>query len=62
MEEDDFNRFPTGKIAKGSWCDHCARFNSRPSVCDIIIIRKNNNKVLLEKRNINPQKGWWALC
>ena len=62
MGSEDFEIYPTGKIDMGKWCDHCARYNARYSVCDIIIIHKKTGKVLLQKRNHEPRKGWWTVA
>jgi 8-oxo-dGTP diphosphatase len=55
----DYEKFPTGKIKKGSSCSNCGRFNARYVTCDIILIRKD--KVLLVLRAQRPQQDWWSL-
>ena len=55
----DWEKYPTGAIKKGSWCPVCKRYNVRNCVNDIMVVK--DGKVLLIKRKRNPQKGWWAL-
>jgi 8-oxo-dGTP diphosphatase len=57
--KDDFSKYPTGKIPKGSFCEFCKRYNSRSITCDIIAVKEN--KIILIKRNLQPEKGKWAL-
>ena len=59
MSYQNFVKYPTSKIDKGSFCDHCARFNSRHSTAEVIIVYKN--EILLQKRARNPQQGWWCI-
>lgn len=56
---DEWVQYPTGKIERGSFCRRCKRYNARNCVNDIIIIK--NKRVLLIKRQQNPQAEWWAL-
>ena len=55
-----WTNYPTGKIPKGTFCEHCARFNSRNIAVSTLVINQKN-EVLLIKRARNPQAGWWAL-
>ncbi len=52
-------KYPTGKIAKGGWCDCCKRYNVRNSTADVMPIR--GNQVLMIQRGQDPQAGFWAL-
>ncbi|HAV15071.1 MAG TPA: hypothetical protein DCX25_01965 [Candidatus Pacebacteria bacterium] len=52
--------YPTGKIPKGEFCEHCARFNVRNSTVEIIT-QDAQGCILMVKRGLDPQKGWWAL-
>lgn len=56
---DDFVKYPTGKIPKGSFCDVCKKYNSRYVACCVIVIE--DNKILLVKRANEPKKGDWSL-
>jgi len=56
----DWAKYPTGKIGKGRWCEECARYNVRNSTVDLVAINKEG-KLVMHKRNKNPQRGWWAL-
>jgi len=62
-QHDDWVKYPTGKIKKGGWCKKCMRYNVRNSTVDMIVTDrgKGGEKVLLHKRKLDPQKGWWAL-
>lgn len=50
---------PTGAIPKGMFCDVCKRYNVRNTTVQLIAVR--DGKVLLQKRNLDPEKGAWAL-
>lgn len=50
---------PTGTIPKGMFCSACKRYNVRNTTVQLIAVR--DGKVLLQKRNLNPEKGAWAL-
>lgn len=52
-------QYPTGKIDKGSWCDECARFNTRNVTCSLAILCQG--KILLIERQKDPSAGYWAL-
>jgi len=52
-------KYPTGKIAKGDWCDWCKRYNVRNSTADVIAVW--DNRILMIQRGQDPQAGWWAL-
>ncbi len=52
-------QYPTGKIPKGEWCGHCGRFNSRYSTSNVIGMQ--GDKIVLVRRGIEPQKGFWSL-
>lgn len=52
-------KYPTGKIRKGDFCDHCGRYNNRYITTNVIIWYRN--KVLLIKRNLDPGKDLWAI-
>ena len=62
MKEDikEFINNPTGKIGKGKFCKECGRYNDRHITCDIIPV-KEDNKILLTLRNIEPEKNKWSL-
>jgi ADP-ribose pyrophosphatase YjhB (NUDIX family) len=55
----DFLKYPTGKIPQGNWCDSCGRYNSRYSTSNIIGVK--GEKILLTRRNINPEIGKWCI-
>lgn len=52
-------KYPTGKIYKGEWCDHCGRYNSRVVVAHALVVK--DRKILMVKRGHEPKVGWWAL-
>jgi len=52
-------KYPTGKIPSGAFCQSCKRFNVRNTTVQLIAV--SNGKILLQKRNLNPEKGSWAL-
>lgn len=52
--------YPTGKIPKGTFCEHCARFNARNMTVTTLVLNQKN-EILLIKRVRDPQTGWWAL-
>jgi len=54
----DWVAHPVGAIPKGSWCEHCKRFNVRNSTTTVIGIK--NNQVLMVLRKTDPQKGFWS--
>lgn len=56
---DEWVKYPVGKLGKGAWCDCCKRYTARHSTTEVIAVRKG--KILLIKRNTDPQKGWWSL-
>lgn len=58
-QQTDWLKYPTGKIAKGAWCNTCARYNGRYSTSDVIAIK--DNKILLTLRSLEPLKGFWCL-
>lgn len=65
-QHDDWVNYPTGSIGKGDWCKKCKRYNVRNGTVDMIVLRQAQDKldfgkVLLHKRKLDPQKGWWAL-
>lgn len=55
-----WTKHPIGKISKGSFCEHCARFNSRNMTASTLVLNQKN-EILLIKRARDPQTGWWAL-
>ncbi len=60
----DFNQqewlsHPTGKIEKGTYCNKCARFNSRHMACNAVLLK--DNKVLLVQRAQDPEAGNWDI-
>ncbi|MEK7458311.1 MAG: NUDIX hydrolase [Patescibacteria group bacterium] len=55
-----WTNYPTGKIPKSSFCEHCARFNARNMTVSTLVLNQKN-EILLIKRARNPQAGWWAL-
>ncbi|MFC1654080.1 NUDIX domain-containing protein [Patescibacteria group bacterium] len=63
MDKDQIHKewvkHPVGKIGKGGFCDECKRFNVRNTTTQMIPVR--DGKILLQKRNLNPEKGSWAL-
>lgn len=61
MEEKikEWNRYPTGGIGKGDYCPCCKRFNARLVSCGAVVMEKG--KVLLVKRGIEPDKGYWVM-
>jgi 8-oxo-dGTP diphosphatase len=59
MPEDDFIKYPTGKIKKGGFCEKCGRYNARYTVANTIVVKES--KVLLIKRANEPFLGYWAL-
>lgn len=59
FDQKDWLNNPTGKIEKGSYCPHCARFNSRHIACNAVIIKAG--KVLLVKRAQDPEAGNWDI-
>lgn len=58
-EHADWLAHPVGKIAKGSYCTACSRFNSRNVASDLILL--DGTKVLLVKRGEDPDLGWWDI-
>ncbi len=46
-------------VKKGELCPTCHRYNDRHMVCDGIIVE--NGKILLGLRDLEPEKGKWAL-
>ncbi len=62
QNEDTHNEWvkhPTGIIEKGAFCPVCKRFNVRNTTVQLIAVKEG--KVLLQKRNLDPEKGAWAL-
>lgn len=57
---DIWKTYPTGKISKGAFCEHCARYNVRCSTVEVILVNEND-EVLLVKRAAMPAQGFWAL-
>ena len=56
---DDWVKFPVGKIGQGEWCEGCARYNTRNVTCSALAVKEG--KVLLVLRANDPQKGFWAM-
>jgi ADP-ribose pyrophosphatase YjhB (NUDIX family) len=56
---EEFVKYPTGKIPTGGWCDTCKRYNTRNVTCSIIGIM--NDRILLIKRRNEPMAGFWAM-
>ncbi len=56
---DEWVAHPTGAIPKGMFCSACKRYNVRNTTVQLIAIA--DGKVLLQKRNLDPEKGAWAL-
>lgn len=56
---DEWVEHPTGTISKGMFCSVCKRYNVRNTTVQLIAMR--DGKVLLQKRNLDPEKGAWAL-
>lgn len=56
---EEWKKYPTGKIGKGTICPTCARYNSRDIVCTALVIR--DGKVLMVKRAGYPMIGYWGL-
>ena len=54
-----FVKYPTGKIAKSAFCEHCGKFNARHSACEVVVLC--GSEVLLLRRAKDPQKNWWCL-
>lgn len=59
MVNEEWLKYPTGRLAKGSFCDTCARFTNRNTTCTVVVLSKN--RVLFIKRDHEPMKGAWAL-
>ncbi len=57
--DDQFVKYPTGKIGKGKFCDTCAKFNSRQVCSHAMLIREG--KILMIKRAKDPMNGYWAI-
>jgi ADP-ribose pyrophosphatase YjhB (NUDIX family) len=57
--EEQFLKYPTGKIKKGEFCGKCGRYNSRYAACNVALI--DGKKILLIKRGHQPFLGYWAL-
>ena len=57
--QEDWLKYPHGKIPIGEWCDSCGRFNSRYSTSNIIGIKEN--EILLTLRSMEPEKDKWCL-
>ena len=55
-----WTKYPTGKIPKGTFCEHCGRFNARNMTVTTLVLNQKN-EILLIKRARDPQAGWWAL-
>jgi 8-oxo-dGTP diphosphatase len=50
---------PTGKIAKGEFCQACGKYNSRNLAVHALVIYES--KILLVKRAHDPMKNSWAI-
>ncbi len=56
----DWYSYPTGKIAKGAYCDSCGRYNARHVTCTALAVNQQG-QVMLTKRKRDPQAGWWCM-
>ncbi len=59
LNQEDWLKYPRGKIPIGEWCVHCGRFNSRYSTSNVIGIKEN--KIMLTLRSMEPEKDKWCL-
>lgn len=58
-DQQEFLKFPRGKISPGTYCEECGRYNARDLTTNVIVWQ--DNKVLLIKRGIQPFMDYWGL-
>jgi ADP-ribose pyrophosphatase YjhB (NUDIX family) len=59
FDQKEWLAHPTGKIPKGTFCKHCARFNARQIACSTVLLK--DSLVLLVERAQEPGLGSWDI-
>lgn len=55
----DWFNYPTGKIPPATFCNCCARYNSRYTTASVLLVV--DGKILLVKRTEEPDKDQWDI-